>query len=482
MLDFYKKDIEGNEKKNIDSFKMRYVAILMILVAFLFYIFYIHRSAGNIVYMDQLRILDIVDKYFSGNLKAMDLWAPYLQHRIFGYRLIFLVNAIFFHLNTFFEMYLGAVMLCVICIFIYLEYEKSFYKYCLDKKKMLIFFIITCIVFGLQKWEVIVLSMGVNMYIQIILDMAIFSVLNNILTKGESLAFLLVKLSIFILLFIMFFSGAYYYACLGSVIVILFMNIYLNKEERKKSIFLIYIVGVVSIIGLKIYSIGMNTNNEGIYEPITKQIYFLCSHFFDALKFYVLSLAGSIVGVETAEVYLNLNIMLGIGFILLSIYFFSIIIFVLNKLYKKTYMPLFLIMYTLIFCVLILVGRLNYGIDYGMSSRYMNETQYGLIGVLWIISLLFDISNEKKRYSYYITSVVIFVILGQLSTNFFEWQKGPYRKIAYERMRTIALKSTLTEDDTIIFQSDPYITRKGIEILKKYNLNVFYDYSNKIGH
>lgn len=156
----------------------------------------------------------------------------------------------------------------------------------------------------------------------------------------------------------------------------------------------------------------------------------ILSHPIDATKFIFVSIASSVIGVSIYEKYLSINFMIFFGFSLFVAYVYYIYCFFKNKIYERTIVPFLLIVYSFIIFVLILVARFNYGLDYGVSSRYTTDTQYGIIGLLWMSATMstnrsLSRWNVKKIINLMLVAVVF---IAYLFTNIIEWKTSPIER------------------------------------------------------
>jgi len=477
----------------VEIIKRNYIVLLMLLLQLMFYVYYINSSAANIIFQDQFHFIQFVDKYFNSSLSFGDLWRGHLEHRTLGYNIIFLLNAILFHLNTMYEMYMGAIILFLTSILLYYYYRKNL-DYDNDLFVLVSFPLVFYIVFGLNQWENIVLSLGLAIMIKMLFFLIVFIFIDMLICNEKfhnKLAFLY-SLSLFIA--VLLFGGGYSPALVGSIIVTLFCKIIINKTANKKDLKVFLLIIIASSIALSIYYYHIYYNNMIMDNlSIIKRLDIVLDNPMGAVKFFLLSLSASLFGVDLLNNYMSQNLYIFIGIIIIFIYFYSIILFILSEMYRKTYFPLMLMFYSLIILGMILIARYYCGVTYGMSSRYVTDTQYGIIGAIWIIFYFFAnkkeiliLNKEKKESRYYkkkaiLISILILVIIGVSITNIIEWKISPFRKANFLKMRAIALDTdNITDNDIRMYQYNKDLVIDGLKILKKNKLNVFYDF--KVGY
>lgn len=449
--------------------------IFVLLSVFFIYIIYINRSAANIIFQDQYDFLGFIERYFNGNLKFIDLWQSHMEHRTLGYNILFVINAKYFDLNTLYEMYLGSIFLVITSVLLFRQYKKSLN---FDTSKLwttFAFIPIVLIVFSLNQWENIVFGLGMSIFLRMMFFLLTFITFDNMLSGKSSTPFV-----ILLTLSILLFGAGYSPAIVVSMVLILVLKIYIDrktsKERNIKSLLTIIIASSILflIYFYKIYDKNMVNNTTGI----TEKVEFILNNPIMAIKFLLSSFSSSLIGLNFLNKYFDDVGILILGVFVIIIYLSSLILFIKVKMYEKTYLPLLLIIYSLIIYGLILIGRLDYGVKYGMSSRYVTDTQYGIVGATWIF--IFYLFNKIKRKivdfkSYIFILICIFLVsASQLIIFFTEWNIGPYRQENFNQLRDIAIYPELYHDsDFENFQYPIDKVKDGLEILKKNNLNVF---------
>lgn len=481
----------------IASLKKNCILILSLLFLFSYYIFYIHSATANVVFQDQFRYLEtVIEKYFNGSLSFSSLWIDKVEHRVFAYKLIFLGNALFFHLNTILEMYIGAVILLSISIIVYIIYRKSLINFSNETFIQTSFLIIAFIIFSLSQHANVYFSGGMALMLAVLMFLVTFIVLDKIIineNNSTNIQLVLFSLSTFFTATI--FGTGYSSGFLCSLLLVLLLKIsIIEKNFNKRNLKTLSVAIVTLIVTAFIYLYNFDENLKGSSSDyfINKMIGIL-SNPLSSIKFFLLTIAGSFIHGDRYSHYLNqsptfVTIISLIGLVLLSLYVYSIKLFISSHMYKKTYLPIFLIFYALFTCILILVGRLDYGITYGMQPRYITSTQYGIIGCLWILMYYLQSNKDLPTFKKYALILVLLVIFsGEIITNIQEWKIAPYRKADFERMRNVAISygsndSNGLKKEVKLFNDVEERVIHGLKILKKYNLNVWYDYNLKIGN
>ncbi|WP_227013554.1 hypothetical protein [Paenibacillus psychroresistens] len=433
--------------------------------------------------------MNFLGKYYNGDLTFQDLWRGHLEHRTLGYNIIFLLNAIFFHLNTTLEMYFGAFILAITSIILFKNYSRSLHQLGNDKYKQFSSLFIIMLLFSLIQWESIVFSLGIAEFIKnlfFILTFVYLDLVINFRTRKNIIVFIL-----FFICSILVFGGGYGPALVLSMIIILIINLFISKSVKfsKNLKLLLYVLFLSSVLFLIYFYHIYEDNMVAEHASISQKISFIFHHFINAIKYVLLSISSSVVGVNVADKYFSLNKNIIIGTLIALLFVYSLIKFFKTKMYIKTWLPLLFFIYGFITFGLILVGRFDFGITYGMSSRYVPNTQFAIIGIVWILfyCLFLEIkvnASEVKKYKK--TKIILYLLLigvifsGHLVTTIVEWKISPYRKINFEKLRTIAMDiDKYSSSDLNMFQYDESMVRNGLKILQKNNLSVYYDYKGQ---
>lgn len=140
-----------------------------------------------------------------------------------------------------------------------------------------------------------------------------------------------------------------------------------------------------------------------------------------------------------------------------------------------------LVLYGVFQMLIILVGRIgSFDARYMISSRYAFDTKFVLIGDLCIMAMCFG--SMYNGFEYHINkwgrvvclSCVILMIGGILYNDCIEYKKAPYRRIYLENMVEIMDNADRLDDEELApLQADPNAIRKGVEIMKKYQIGIY---------
>ncbi len=160
------------------------------------------------------------------------------------------------------------------------------------------------------------------------------------------------------------------------------------------------------------------------------------------------------------------------------IHFICIYLYVSNRIYEITYIPIFMYIYLAIFIVMILMGRNTNGVEYLSASRYICDSSMGIISDVIILSFYLSKSKivfvKRKIMSYFLIGILC---LGTFYADITELKISKYRKIYYDNLIEMMLNlDDYTDDELTPFQAQmPEQVRNGVMLMKKYRLGIFYN-------
>lgn len=463
-------------QKLVNVMKRNLIFLIGVFVFFVIYNYYIKVSSANIVFMDQLRILQIIDKYFQGILTFQDVWGSYLEHRTPFYHLLVIFNAVYFKYNTIFEAHFGSILILFTVLLLYKSYTFSMgrlnkFNDSSENNKQIIFVSFILVLFSLIQWELITFSLGFYIFLKTVIFVMTFLLLEKMVYIENISPSRLILLGFLTLSGILLFGAGYSPAFFCSVVIV--YSMLSLSSYRSTHVFRILTIFVpISILSYIIYMWGLQGE-----ASLKSKILYVMLHPVEAFKYISLAASASVVGVEITQHYLTNSIMSVAGTLLLILYIYVIYMYFKCRVFEIAIMPIFLIFYSLITFGLILVARLEGGITYGMSSRYTTETILGLIGIIWILYVVSNLIPKPVNKIIFLITVFT-IVAGHLSSYIVEWKKAPYRKESFNTMRQLAINyNDLKKEDYAIFQSPEDVTYKGLQILDKYKLNVFHDFN-----
>ncbi len=465
------------------------VPILGVAIISIISVIWLSNSTANVPIMDYWRdINELTEKVFRGEFSFNDMWTSLAGHRG-GFAYLFIaLNIRYLGMNTLIGIYLGLFVNIITSILLYIYYKKK--VLCLEKNeklKKILFLLVPIALFSFNQWEIYTLAFSFSFALRRLLYFITFLIIEKIILKYDSIKKYMFEILIYLLVIMLFMSGGYLPAFIGSILFCFIINTVLNFKQSKKISKQYLIITCVMILGLIIYMkdlAGISENGQSIMN-LVKGI-FNGSLF----KGIFIMLGSSVIDSLSGDKFGTIRVFVSSGFIVFLIYLLSLWIYFSKKMWERTYIPLFLMAYTGINIIVIYYARSGiHGIEYLSSSRYSCETILGVIGVMHILIehvLTTDfkfIKEKRKAFILCIASIMSLLILitTLLSSYAEEFLFASYRKNYQNTLVDMMLNiDDYTDAELSVFQANkPEQVRNGIYLMKKYKLGVFRNFDNE---
>ncbi len=451
----------------VNYLKKNFIVLLTVIGILFIYLLFIYRATADVPVSDQFRWFPFVDDYFQGNLSLESIWNT--ERRSLVGILIFIFNAKYFDLNTMLERYAGGFVLFSSALLLFSGYRHTLSGKLKNVWIQLSFALIALIIFSLSKSTFITFSIGLKNFLTLFSYLVTLVLFDKYLLKRNLKVFygLLVSLIFSVLVF----CSAYIAALVGAMLITLLIDFFIGKGWDKR--YLIQVFGLFLFSGFLLFiflygsgdTFGGDIMAKESFIEIAKAAF---ANFFDAVKFVLYTFSASVL---TGEHFKSL---LGVWFLVLGgvvvfIYGFSFTAFFLSKMYKKSYLPFILLCFAIFIVGSVLLGRFDFGVSYGTAGRYTLGTHYGSMAIVWI-SIYFLVNKGVKGRIFSFLKMIaclilVIVFVGQIYTNNRVWKQAPF----IQNTQNKKIENYLTKDE------DKFSKRilEGLEILEKYNLNMF---------
>lgn len=462
-------------KKKFRRYENNRIFIWTIIVALFLQLIYRSMASSNVPLMDYWKYINMfVERMFTEGITFWDIWQNDGIHRSPLQFMYFLLNVRFFHLNSQIEIYLGAILTAVTSGILYKVIKKETRLSVERWFSGLAGIGIIIILYDMNQWEMITQQFALSFSSRQVLFLVSMILTNNYLKSIESAKKYTFELGVLYIFVIASVGGGYFPAYVFAIFLILILDFWVRKNEfgykyLKEYLILLFFL----ILGSYIYLHGIISQNISTMATDINIINFIIDFLLG-----VITMSGvCIIGTEfsTNTVYI-------VGTVVLFLCMLSLVIYIKGKFYKQTYIPIAFYGYSFGAMGLIYLGRRGlYGNSYAFSSRYVCETVVMLLGLLWI--LLLYVSNSINRSQFHkitlksglILCIVISILCGILISDYKEWKIAPYRKIYGENLiENIMDIDYISEEDFMAFQASESSVRDGIEVMKKYELGIFY--------
>lgn len=474
------KSIETTKKTfNLNEvLKDNIIVILCIIGVLLFQIHYLIISTRNVPIMDYWTFInDLGEKIMTGKLSFQDIWTSYNSQKNPLMLILFAINMRIFGYNTQIEIFLGILfqLFSSLCI-IYAFKKENFDKISRGGGRIVFQLLSSTFLlafFSLNQWEILTLEFSLVFMLRIFSYILIFVWLNHCLFDMQNCKKQLNIISILVPIIICLMSQLYFVAFIGTIGIVVFIHFCINYNKEKFLYFKNYLyLGIAAIIGTIIYLI--NLDYESTVNNISISVLFV-----NFIKGILLMLGASLWQSLSVYPLFGVNSIYISGVLVAVLYIFAIVLYFRKNIYRRTYIPLFLILYCFITVIMIYYGRAyRFDLYYLTASRYTCETMLGLAGILWIFADEVFNTQKSAKHSRIIKFSALFsiviIVVGLVCALLSEKHIGFFRGHSFADARGIMRKvDTVSDEELNIFQNNPSKIRNSIGLLKKYNLSVF---------
>lgn len=454
--------------------KNRFFIASLVLLVFIC-ILYIYSATVNTVMIATIPDVLLIDKFHQGTLTFQDLWVPFGEHRLLGFRLLFLFGSLFLGLNSFYALYLVIGTFVLSSLILYILYKRSLPSSDI-KKIQLNFLPVLLIIFALTQMPGLTIAgMTDQFMISIVLALIGFALTDSLFRK---FSFLKLGILIFIIFSLtLLFGGGYSAGFYFSIVIVIIIRSITERTFELKIVLPI----IFSLLAAYIfYSLpagslrGNGSDSNAILEVIK-------GNGLQSLSYFIKLTAASLMG-QSANGYAILKTLtpyFATGTILMLFYIYSIKTFFTSKMRRKTFMPLFLMAYAFGTMIAVWLGRSHLP-ENALNPWYIPFTKFAAIGVLWILFYNYAKKSTLKNKIVY-GLAVFFIVFVQLFGYYAEIQSIPHRRyfMEYPRNLVLAGKENIVasigsgEVRYTPFYSDFENTMNALNVLEKYNLSFY---------
>jgi len=445
------------------------ISRLLPVFGILFVTAYIRSAALNVVYTDYIRL---VNSYLGNVFSFMPYMHADILTRIPVNYFERIINVVFFHYSTMFDMMLGAFGLGCMAFIIA--------SFCTGKQipwyaSCLILFLI----FSLNKWEMLTNGSGWVHFAAFALFSYHYYVYDRFMSgngkKGDGR-----KLCVLPWIIILLFAGPY---CAVYAVTMILADIFMTV--RKKQNLRECLPRILNmLVPLVLYMASRACSVEdisGITSSSLSSVIASNPGFLPLL--FIRSFSSMLVGGETAASYgIPIGISVLFGLFVIFCYGYAFYLNMKEKLYEKSTFPLILLVSGFLNHVLIALSRWMFlNNAYGMSSRYALQFEMGIIGIFLTVFMVRSPGKNGesgKRGARKAAAVLISLLFfaGNLVTTGNEIRMAPYRQENFSEIREAGLKfETLSDPElSLVFEyHDGAKVREALTLLKERKLNIY---------
>lgn len=355
------------------------------------------KYSVNVPIQDQWQISDIFEKFNQRILSFNDLIAQHNESRKFFPRLIFLALAFITKWNIKYEMLVTFLLACIVSINIYLLNKLTIGGSHI--KGLIIAFISNIFIFSTVQYENWLWGIQIVVFIPIACItsciLIAYSRLNN-------------QTKIFICMVLSTISTfSYANGLLAWVIVFPVLALVQLKfwSDIRKNITLylpFWIIGFIANVTFYFHDYQKPLSHPNPLESIQYPY---------QIFQYFLAFLGSSLGVNSSIQPLNNSIIFGVVIIIIFIGLFSYIIWHIKdyELRSKTISWIMLGSYTVISALVTSFGRVTFGVEQALSSRYTTFSTYIIISIVHLMIIVGE--DAIKKYSFLINRSLLSQII-----------------------------------------------------------------------
>lgn len=426
---------------------------------------YANAATLDVAYADYLLppFITAVDACMSGQ----DCFGALLAPTSNGYRwtvpaLLLSVNAMVFGLNTRFEMLLGFVGLTLASLTLYLWLSTTWLRSARPAVAVVAWLPCLFFLFNLNQWENIVLGIGgyhlLGLAALIPCLWAIDHALRSPRIAGRQAWILLLALvgsSLFLL---------QYFVVLAVAAVVLAAIALATGHRSALGVVATVLAGAA--VGLLVTFVPAASFGQSPSAlPSPGDLAAVGRFFLNMLAAAMLQWEGKRVLVDSGYV-LGLPAMIAIGM--------AIWLFFAQRMYRTSWLPLALCIYSLLACAVISFSRFRYGADYGFASRYTSQTILGFLGCYLVLVKALESRTSERGAIGLVAAFCLTVATLQLATHVVQWQIAPHRQAYYrEVVRVVATFEQAPEAELARLQVPAAAARQALPILRRHRLAFF---------
>ena len=378
----------GAEAQHVEDTRGYWLpALLIATVLCLNLVIFAWLTANTMISRDQWYFMPMIHDYFTGHFHLFSLWDTHSQHRIPAYKLLFLLDAIFFKLDLRIEIVLGLAALAGSVLLLMRRFLASVPVTAARKVILLGVASFALTGFNLNQWYDATYALtALAGYAGVLCFVWLWLLLDTQLRHGSS-AWKTAGLCLALAFSLMSFAAGMGPALIATMLLVPAATMALERRTDRSNLMLLVWLMLCSSVCELIY---WKTPGVKIESPHSQP--FMTVFMQDplaALEYTVLAFASSVVPAEAMDKHFHqlghvLNLMAGTGVICL--YSFCTFIYLRRRMWKASYLPAFLMVFATLFILSTLIVRLpSAGVVTSEAPRYVLYSQLGILGCLWIV-------------------------------------------------------------------------------------------------
>jgi len=414
---------------------------------------YILYVPTNVIFCDEWRFVPMIESMHNHQLSWQDIWAPLNEHRFVLIKLLFLLSALFFQMNTKVLMLLSVVCLTLTSLMLY----RYFTIHIPNKYAAFLYLPVHYLLLSIRQWENFTMGIQLVDFAMILFLVASLLVMDKALQKN--------KISLFLFSICLASLSSLFWGIGIFTFLLLIAQFECYRLPTLKKTWYTRIV---------LYAATLFAAYAFIY--LSKQetrIMFILTHIPEAAMYCMINIGNTLIGEFANKPILWVHLLF--GFVLATLYIRVLWIYFRGKADVKKNIPMVAILFiffSLVMSFLLTYSRAHFGLIQAATSRYATLTMLGGAGLYMAVANLWTCN---KKYKLLYIMVLMLIILGVGISTLEESRMMVSRKAYYNNLVSVLqLPSEERTDDKLQpFNVSVEHVRKGIPILKRYRLSTY---------
>lgn len=336
---------------------------------------------------DQWYFMPMVGDYFAGDFHAFSLWVTHSQHRTPGYKALFLLDAILFKLDLRVEIALGFAALTVGVLLLMRRFRDTLPPGASPPVIYLGLVTLAFTGFNLNQWYSASYALtALGGYGGILCFVSLWLMLDSRLRQGDGSSKTL-TLCLTLAFTLLAFAAGMGPALVVSLLAVPVGVMLLERSYDKSALVLLAWLAFCATGCELIYWVSGGIH---LTDPHARPFLDVAMERPGAvLEYLVLSYGASLIPAEALEKHfhgLGHDLDLLTGMAVIGLYLFCGFSYLRLRMWKASYVPAFLLVFSTLFILSTLVVRLpSAGLETSETPRYVLYSQLGLTGCLWIL-------------------------------------------------------------------------------------------------
>lgn len=366
------------------------LAVLGLVAWFAVVLTYAGYVNDGSVSRDQWEFLPVLDSFLSGSMDWGELWKSHSEHVKPGYKLLFLLNGKYLGLDLMLEIWVGLLLLGLTVWLTLRELQRSFAGAAGPAwLAALTLFTAGVVLMSFNQWANYTYSLlALGGFAGTLLQVGFMAGFSRSLREDVGPA-RMAGLTLVVLLAVLGFAGARSPAMIGACATVLVLAWWLEPVARarlKRGALPLLALGILSIV---LYFYLLYSHNERM-QRVGSDLSTVLTQPVGAVAYLSRMLAESMFDIRQALHFVSGDLLRAAyalaGYAMLA---WALWRYFAARLWQKSWLPLLLILYSVLFALEVLLGRYGLGrdVDDAVAPRYVFDSHLWIVGVVWIAGL-----------------------------------------------------------------------------------------------